>query len=548
MTITALGSDRLGGEQEDHGNIVVQPTVPNQLLAEAAPCSCGNGNMCDIHSFVSVEEIAEVGKDRLSDPNVLVIEGKIRCYRSVSGWIPELRQAPHNDEDVIRQAIWARIKKATPVGVLFRGDEGKKVLYERFSDVDGEFPPVTPTGSQKVLTAHADHKDVHGRYPHAENDGNPSYLRVARAQKVIVPTRPNLTVLGRLNEAPIEFRSVPTDVQTLATFDPEKGIWTSQTVPYGEISADHWQRIFHYPDGFITGMVYYQAEDGIYGFRVDKHIDRAVRDAKRREFEGVDREFLQQMFAQHLSGDKRWIPKMANQPGNRYYGRFIGYPTNAAPPLRAAKNAAHKEMLFLGTPVGPYRNLDMLRIKDMGMPRPVIDRFANIKHVTNYAGPVGAFAPHQDAGFHEAMFMKEQGYLQRRVQEGTSVNYAFVSTENGKTTVRIPTLSHGDILPGITMQSVAELVQSYGYDVVMDREVVDDHIGAAEEILVTGTAMTVRGVSEIIGADNDVRFKSKHGQTMGPVARRLADDLKAILERRHPDPKFNGWMQKIVSF
>lgn len=530
--------------QQSENFEIVQPSRPHEELRPVGVCSCAESVQCELHNFISQEEIAEPGRDRVDDPFVQKKDGKILCYRALAGWIPELRDRNIHVHH-IRSGIARRVGLVTGSGELFRGGEQPSAVLDRFADPAGNFPPRIPTGSKFVVTAHEGSDDKYGRYPHDFDPARPpSYLKISEAPRVVIAKRPDDTVLRHLNSEPLPFKSSPTDVQTLAVYDPGTKLWKAQVVPNGELGADHWERMYHYPDGFITGMVFYTGEDGIYGFRIDQHILRACRDAKRRGFEGVNQVFLRKLFAEHLAGDKRWVPRLGNQPGNRYYGRFIGYPTNSAPPLRGKE----KEMLFLGTPVGPYRNVQMLNIQQMG-PRPVVKGFGDVKHPTNYAGPVEMFAQYQDAGYHEAMFMADTENGQKRVQEGTSVNYAFVHYfADGGPTIKIPSLRHGDILPGITMQSVADLAATYGYMVITDGDVGLDELRSADEILVTGTAMTVRGVGRVDGVDGHPVFENKTDGEMGPVAKRLAGDLQKILQRKHPDPALNGWMQKIVSF
>lgn len=525
---------------------VVEPARTNDGLKMDGKCACSNGGSCPQHhqlrKFVDAAEIAAVGQDLLANGKLQRNgAGEILCYKSADGWVPDVRDSSRS-EYTIRMIISQRIREATPEGALFRGDEHSREILNRFADAAGDFPPNPEfaTGSKLVVTAHENGADRHGRFPHNPQDKF-SHLRVSRAPKVIVPKRPDLQTLARLNSEPLAFRSFPTDVQTLAIYDPETKLWKAQVLPAGELAADHWERMYHYPDGFITGMIFYQDEEGIYGFRIDKHIERACSDAKRRDFIGVTPEFLKKLFVEQLSGDKRWVPQVGNEAGNRYYGRFIGYPTNSAPPLRGKE----KEMLFLGTPVGPYRNDQMLRIKQLG-PRPVVRGFGNVKSPMNYAGPVGEFAPHQDAKYHEAMFMANTEHDGKRVQEGTSVNFAFVKHfAGGKPMIMIPSLGHGDILPGITMKSVVELAQHHGYE-ICHQDVYYEDIEDADEILVTGTAMSVRGVEMMDDVDGEVIFQSKFGGNMGPVASQMAKDFQLILQRKHPNPELNAWMQKIA--
>ena len=76
-------------------------------------------------------------------------------------------------------------------------------------------------------------------------------------------------------------------------------------------------------------------------------------------------------------------------------------------------------------------------------------------------------------------------------------------------------------LDGITRQTVIGLARARGYEVV-ERAVIPDDLGAADEVFLTGTAAEVTPVGEIDG----------HSFRVGPVTRSLMGDYEDLVRRR----------------
>jgi branched-chain amino acid aminotransferase len=102
---------------------------------------------------------------------------------------------------------------------------------------------------------------------------------------------------------------------------------------------------------------------------------------------------------------------------------------------------------------------------------------------------------------------------------------------------------NGSILPGVTRDSVIEMLQSEGAP-VEERQVGIDEVfaahesGALEEAFGTGTAAVISPIGELIWGE---RHAVVSGGGIGPLSQRLYDRITAIQYGRAPDPF--GWVQ-----
>ena len=118
-------------------------------------------------------------------------------------------------------------------------------------------------------------------------------------------------------------------------------------------------------------------------------------------------------------------------------------------------------------------------------------------------------------GYDDALMLDWQG----RVAECTGANIFFVM-EDGK----IHTPTPDCFLDGITRRSVIELAEKRGYDII-ERRIMPEEIGAAEEVFVTGTAAEVTPV----GAIDD------HAFTVGEITRTLMADYDKLVGKSDVD-------------
>lgn len=118
-------------------------------------------------------------------------------------------------------------------------------------------------------------------------------------------------------------------------------------------------------------------------------------------------------------------------------------------------------------------------------------------------------------GYDDALMLDWQG----RIAECTGANIFFVM-EDGK----IHTPTPDCFLDGITRRSVIELAEKRGYEII-ERRIMPDEIGAAEEVFVTGTAAEVTPVGAIDG----------HAFSVGEITRTLMADYDKLVGKSDVD-------------
>ncbi len=118
-------------------------------------------------------------------------------------------------------------------------------------------------------------------------------------------------------------------------------------------------------------------------------------------------------------------------------------------------------------------------------------------------------------GYDDALMLDWQG----RIAECTGANIFFVM-EDGK----IHTPTPDCFLDGITRRSVIELAEKRGYEII-ERRIMPEEIGAAEEVFVTGTAAEVTPV----GAIDD------HAFTVGEITQNLMADYDKLVGKSDVD-------------
>lgn len=550
---------------------------PESKLIDAALTQNPN---CGVR-FVDQSTIAKEFPDRLTSPKLRREgDGRIAAYETIDGSIvPELRdrlKSVRADRDDFENRI-RRVKngKEGDEAIFRRDPETTKTVLGKLT-VDGDLPPNVSPGMRWVPTIHKGADDQFGHFPFTDDvrkykpaDGEPdkvrdqTFLRLRRSKRVVVPIPPGMVLKAQkknaldpsyagapgidgpiseedLNTRPLLFEAYGVDAMVIATFNPATGEWVVDTMPHGDVSGSPWECKEHYGVNWITGVPMYKDDDGnVYAFRLDDHIDRSCRDAAYLGMKNVTPELVRQIIVNNAKANKKWIPKLGNPAGNRWYERLTGLQTNLAPKLAGAE----REIWGLGTPVGPYKKDKMLRVIYPGKARPVPEKSAAYKVSANYLDAVklveefNAALPEGKKKYMEALFADGE-----RLQEGLAANLV---ARFGNIVV-VPSWDHDDILKSVTAMGVIELCQKRGYDVqVRDLEL--SEIKNADELLLTGTAMKVRGIGRLDGTDGEVLFgKEEMESEMGELGTALLSDLEKIMSMTHEDPGLNAMMQKVA--
>ena len=249
----------------------------------------------------------------------------------------------------------------------------------------------------------------------------------------------------------------------------------------------------------------------------------------------VDSELLLNQMIELVKLDKDWIPK---RPGYSLYIRPFMISTEACFGVRPADE--FKLMIIL-SPVGPYYPEGFKPVPIM-----VVDKYVRaVRRGTGEAKAAGNYAASligQDEAKHEGFtqVLWLDAIEQKYIEEVGAMNI-FVRF---KDEVATPNLS-GSILPGVTRNSVIQILRDWGYNInerpISIHEMVDAYgKGELLEVFGTGTAAVISSVNKLRYHDQLMTFKENEA---GELALKLYDELTGIQYGRIKDRY--GWMTYI---
>ncbi len=313
------------------------------------------------------------------------------------------------------------------------------------------------------------------------------------------------------------------------------GEWQNLRIePFGKIEYNPAMSSLHYGQLIFEGMKAHRGADGSVNlFRHRKNFLRFNRSAHRMAMPALPREVFEEGLLQLLKLDRDWVPAGIN---SSLYIRPFMFATDEYVGIRPSDT--YRFIIFT-SPVGPYYD-HPVKVK-------VAEKYVRaFKGGTGYAKTAGNYA----ATLLPALEVKKQGYDQilwldgckfEQVHEIGTMNVFFVI--NGK--LITPTIETGEILEGITRDSVITLARENGIP-VEDRIVTIDEIveaydnGSLEEAFGAGTAATIAQISEL-------GYKDKK-MVLPPVeSRKISNALKSELmaiKRGQIEDRY-GWITKI---
>lgn len=323
--------------------------------------------------------------------------------------------------------------------------------------------------------------------------------------------------------------------------DWEKGHgWGNPLIrPFGPISMDPASACLHYALECFEGMKAYKDADGrVRLFRPDMNMKRLNSSMKRLLLPQFDEEQLTECLKELLRLDQDWVPE---GDGYSLYIRPTGISTHPYIGVGASLKA---KIFVICSPVGPYYPEGFNPVK----------LFANDKFIRAWPGGTGGYKiganyapgilPQAEAG--------KKGYSQNLwifgddhevTEVGTMNLFIHWINEQGEEELLTPPLTRGDILPGITRDSILTLAREWGEFKVSEKNVSMKkiqkavHEGKVLEIFGSGTAAVVSPVSTIHydGEDLRIPLTGTDGKA-GKLAERVWKELTDIQYGRVEHP------------
>ena len=338
-------------------------------------------------------------------------------------------------------------------------------------------------------------------------------VRVERVEESELKTKPDEKALG--------FGAHFTDHMLVMSYREGAG-WQEPVIKkYGDFSLDPAAMVLHYGQAIFEGLKAYRGKDDqIFLFRPADNLRRMNDSATRMCMPNIPVDEILAAMQRLLDLDRAWVPGAA---GASLYIRPTMIATEAALGVRPSR-----EYLFfvILSPVGAYYpegfNPVKIYVTDKYV-RAVKGGVGNVKTAGNYAASIMAALEAQEKGYTQVLWLDA---IERRYVEeiGTSNIFFMINDE-----LVTPALS-GSILPGITRDSVIKLAGSWGIKVVERAIAIDEVIaaladGSLQEIFASGTAAVISPVGALNYKGTEYAV---NGETTGPLAQRLFDELQGI--------------------
>ena len=326
------------------------------------------------------------------------------------------------------------------------------------------------------------------------------------------------------------------DHMFLCDFTPDEGWHEPRIVPHGPLSLDPASMVLHYGQEAFEGLKAYRCPDGgIRMFRQRKNFERLLRSAKRLCMPEFDVDQVIDACKQLVLLERDWIPETE---GCALYIRPNYIATDPFLGVRPSLNYLFN--IIIG-PVGAYYpegfNPVNIYVSDSYV-RAVRGGVGDAKTAGNYAASLLAQMEAKKKGYTQVLYL--DGVERKYVEEVGTMNMFFVIDEE---VITAPLT--GSILPGVTRDSVIQILKAWGHTVSERPLAIDDLVQAAEqgtlqEVFGTGTAAIISPVGRFSYKDKEHLVAD--GRT-GSLSLKLYEYILALQYGKQEDPF--GWVERI---
>lgn len=347
----------------------------------------------------------------------------------------------------------------------------------------------------------------------------------------------NETLSGELS-----FGKIFTDNMFIMKWTIDKGWHYAAIQPHHYMQMSPAAKMLHYAQGGFEGLKAYSRGPGKFAlFRHEDNIKRFNRTAQRLCMPDVDPKDFEEALIELIKTDISWIPQ---KEGQSLYIRPTIISTESE---ILVKEAAEYQFFIILSPVGAYfkNGLNPSRIYvEEKMSRVPNGGMGDVKAAANYAGSLKAAQNARKNNCAQVLWLDASDH--RFVEEVGAMNIFFVHEDKTLLTPRL----NGNILPGITRNSIIKLAEIIGMNVVeayfdISDIVQDIRKGNITEIFGTGTAAVVAPVNELFYRGKNRSLKNKE---TGPVTKKLYQLLTDI-QYKHDfhninDSQIRNWIKE----
>lgn len=336
-------------------------------------------------------------------------------------------------------------------------------------------------------------------------------------------TQTQISKLPKLDLDNLNFGEVFTDHMFIAHFNGQE--WDKGEVrPFGPIQVSPSLSTLHYGQQIFEGFkAYRNNHDEMVVFRPDQNLNRLNRSAKRLAMTTVPEKLFFSGLQSLLNLDEAWVP---NREGHSLYIRPFLFATDQT--LKANPSKSYSFVIIM-CPVGPYYSKPLSIKVERKYTRAAKGGIGAAKAAGNYAS---SFFPAQQAlhdGFDQILWT--DGITHSHIEELGTSNFFLVRKGELYTPGK-----DGNILEGITRQSILEVAQNQGISVHEVTLEVQDMVrwfknNEITECFATGTAAVVTPISSI--QIDDELYSPTDASNLGPSLKRSMFNL-ILSEENHP--------------
>ncbi len=316
----------------------------------------------------------------------------------------------------------------------------------------------------------------------------------------------------------LNFGRVFSDHMFVATY--EDGAWREVNIePFGNLSISPAMLTLHYAQSIFEGIKAYRDKEGkINIFRPEKNFERMNRSAKRMSMPPIPYEVFMDGIWELLELDKDWVPEAE---GSSLYIRPFFFATD---PFIGVRPGSQYKFIIITSPSGPYYSKPLdLHVEDKYV-RASNGGVGAVKASGNYAASLYPTELALQNGFDQIIWTdaKEHKYL----QECGTMNLFVVI--NGVAIT--PSLKQETVLPGITRESVIEILRERNIpieerNISIDEVLHADKEGTLDEVFGSGTAANIIFIHSLQYKGKKIKLKPKEQWEIAPSLLKELNDL-----------------------
>jgi branched-chain amino acid aminotransferase len=333
------------------------------------------------------------------------------------------------------------------------------------------------------------------------------------------------------------FGSVFTDHMVTIDYHADKGWHSARIGPREPLSIDPACAVLHYAQEIFEGLKAYRHPDGSFAlFRPQVNAARLNKSADRLAMPNLPEDLFVEACRQIVLKDRDWFPSV--EGGSLYLRPFMFASEN----FLGVRPAREYKFLVIASPVGNYFKSGAPAVSiwvSQDYVRAAPGGTGAAKTGGNYAASLVPQAEAIAKGHDQVVFL--DAVERRWIEELGGMNLFFVFDDGSVIT---PPLG-GTILPGVTRDSLIQLLRDEGLRIREERYAIDQWRADAEsgrlvETMACGTAAVVTPVGRVAAPDFEFTIGSGGpGQLTGKLRERLVGIQRGLA----PDP--HGWVMTL---